>query len=90
LEIRFHKHQVSFLVVKTVKCKRGKTVNCYFKMELRPLTGNISVAQLKFLIVALHFVSCNHSTAELHDQLGKWLLKIEEALPIYMCLFHLA
>jgi len=23
LEIRFHKHQVSFLVVKTFKCKRG-------------------------------------------------------------------
>jgi len=23
LEIRFHKRQVSFLVVKTVKCKRG-------------------------------------------------------------------
>jgi len=25
LEIRFHKLQVSFLIVKTVKCKRGKT-----------------------------------------------------------------
>jgi len=23
LEVRFHKRQVSFLVVKTVKCKRG-------------------------------------------------------------------
>jgi len=23
LEIRFHKRQVSFLIVKTVKCKRG-------------------------------------------------------------------
>jgi len=26
LEIRFHKRQVSFLVVKTVKCKRGKSI----------------------------------------------------------------
>jgi len=27
-EIRFHKRQVSFLVVKTVKCKRG--ISCVF------------------------------------------------------------
>jgi len=27
LEIRFHKRQVSFLVVKTVMCKRGISVN---------------------------------------------------------------
>jgi len=27
LEIRFHKRQVSFLVVKTVECKRGITLS---------------------------------------------------------------
>jgi len=29
LKIRFHKRQVSFLVLKTVKCKRGITFEFY-------------------------------------------------------------
>jgi len=34
LEIRFHKLQVSFLVVKTVKCKRGMSLKLPYHPEI--------------------------------------------------------
>jgi len=61
LEIRFHKRQVSFLVVKTVKCKRGINYDapCQVYFNFACILSNLHKNESDFKDgINVTFISC--------------------------------
>jgi len=70
LENRFHKRQVSFLVVKTVKCKRGNT-------EPPPNTGTVDEDNVSYNIYYhSSMLACLTETGRINTPGGNWLINL--------------